>query len=231
MLVSALLRTKLLQLAQPISHRGGTHGIHGHRPRVRTGKTSMLLHSRRFRRLTTKRARRPTALFSLHRHRKFRRRQHDGGSPAGHGSPFASEGRRPHRRATLLGRDYLPPDVRSPGPGERRTARPLGRTARHFSQHSAGRTFLLPTDTFPLAEPHTRNCRQRSVTRQRRDDRAWPSGNGQDHHPCGSHLRDAPPRKPSIGMRPKQHGRRLDFGETDRPGCGCAAHRQPFARE
>ena len=34
MLVSALLRTKLLQLAQPISHRGGTHGIHGHRPRV-----------------------------------------------------------------------------------------------------------------------------------------------------------------------------------------------------
>ena len=203
MLVPAFLRKELLQLAQPTGNRSRTHGAYRRRPWLRAGQTSVFLHTRCLRRATTGQPRRSTALFPLYRHRKLRRRQYDGGSPAGHGNPFAFERKRPRRCATLLGRNHLPPDVRSLGPGKCRTAWPLGRIARHFSRNGPGRSLYIPTSTFSLAKSHTRNRSQRSVACQRRDDRARPSGNRQDHYPCGSHLRDAPPREPSIGVRTK----------------------------
>lgn len=57
------------------------------------------------------------------------------------------------------------------------------------------------------------------------------SWNRQNHHACRSHLRNPAPRTPSIGMRPKQYGCRLDFRKAGGQRRECATNRQPHTRQ
>ena len=73
-----------------------------------------------------------------------------------------------------------------------------------FSRNGPGRSLYIPTSTFSLAKSPTQETAVNEVLRAKDVMIVHgPSGKQQDHYPCGSHLRDAPPREPSIGVRTK----------------------------
>ena len=235
-MVAAAHGPHLLQLAQPVLHRGVPHVRHRDRAqlRVRQARGVLPRHGRRRRHPGLKahrgRATGQAEILRVYGHGELCRRRPHGGGTARRRRRRGAAGCHRRRRAAVVRRDELPPDVRRARPhhagqgAARLPARPVLLAPRARPAH------LCPY-ALPLPQRHAARRRQRGAQGQGRGHSARPAGHGQDHHFGRGHTRNAAARAPSDGVRTEQHGGRLDIREARRPRCERAAHRQPHAGE